>query len=75
MKNKKVNRAEQELYYWVHRKDATNFHAQLFTLIGKADPENRARLALGFPDEVEAITRYQREKGYWDDLVKRMINF
>lgn len=34
------------------RDNATNFTAQLFRLIAKADAQNKGRLRLGFPVEV-----------------------
>ncbi len=49
-KDKGVNLAIQELYYW-QRCDGTNFTSLLYTLISKADIGNRARLASAFPNE------------------------
>jgi hypothetical protein len=45
--------AVQELYYALFGNKPTNFHADLFLLIGKADPAHRERLKLAFPIEVQ----------------------
>jgi hypothetical protein len=39
--------------------EGTWFTAQLMRLISKSDKNNRAKLALGFPKEVDAINEYQ----------------
>lgn len=36
----------------------TNFNAQLFRLMSKADPVNLARLSVGFPTEVEVYAEW-----------------
>ena len=41
----------------------TNFTAQLYRLIAKADPFNRERIRRGFPDEVRAFEKWEREAG------------
>lgn len=38
------------------------FTAKLLRLISKADFENRAKLRLGFSEEVLAVERYERER-------------
>jgi hypothetical protein len=48
-----------QLYFWKTGKDASNFHSLLYHLISKADPENRARLRIGFRDEVQAFEDWQ----------------
>ena len=42
--------AATKLYWWQHGGDS--FTPQLYSLISKADPGNRAKLALAFPIEV-----------------------
>jgi hypothetical protein len=37
----------------------TNFHAQLFRLIGKADLHNRALIRKGFPNAVKVFEHWQ----------------
>ena len=44
-----------------------SFYTQLFKAIQVADPENRARLVAGFPEEVEAYLTWSR-KGAQDFL-------
>lgn len=44
----------------VYGYDPGGFKTALFTAIGKADSGNRARLALGFPREVEACNLIER---------------
>tara|TARA_Y100000310_G_scaffold342848_1_gene447857 strand:- start:114 stop:287 length:174 start_codon:yes stop_codon:yes gene_type:complete len=41
--------------------EGTWFSAHLLRLIGKADKDNRAKLALGFPKEVKALEKYRGE--------------
>ncbi len=50
--------AVRELYFWTMG-GGTNFHALLYTLIQKADMDNRRRLANGFPEEVRAFLIWQ----------------
>lgn len=47
------------------------FMTLLFKAMSSADFENRAKLALGYPEEVEALTRFKNEDGYWEDLQER----
>ena len=39
--------------------EGTWFSAHLMRLIARSDKNNRAKLALGFPKEVDAINEYQ----------------
>ena len=48
-----------------------SFTTSLIDTIFKADDDNRAKLTKGFPELVEVINRFNREKGYWADLVAR----
>jgi hypothetical protein len=48
-----------------------SFMKSLIDTIFKADGENRQKLAKGFPELIEVINRFNHEKGYWADLVKR----
>ncbi len=45
-----------------------SFYTYLFKAMFKADSVNTIRLAKGFPEEVEAVRRYQNEDGYWDKV-------
>lgn len=51
-------KAAWELYYWQYAQ-ATNFTAQLFSLIAKADIYNRGRIMRGFQDEVIVFTMWE----------------
>lgn len=48
------------LFRWCFGIDTSNFHAILFTLIAKADLENRERLRIGFENEVKAYEDWQK---------------
>lgn len=62
--------AIKELYFWQYNNGGTNFHAMLYTLIQKADLENKRRLALGFPEEVEALEMWEQAGDYGNDLFR-----
>lgn len=51
--------AVKELYRTIVSAEATNYHACLYRLIQKADPENKARLRAGYPQEVKAFEDWQ----------------
>lgn len=48
-----------------------SFFTSLFRAIMKADHKNKALLARGFHEEVIAVTRFQEEDGYWEDIQSR----
>lgn len=50
-----------KIKYW--QEGGTNFTSMLFTLIAKADHENRERLRVAFPDVVEAWESWQASPG------------
>jgi hypothetical protein len=50
---------------------AGSFMTSLIDTIFKADDTNRKKIAKGYPELIEVIDRYNREKGYWADLVER----
>lgn len=54
--------AVKELYYTLFGASPTNFHTELYHLIGKADFENKARLRLAFPMEVEVWEDWQKSE-------------
>jgi hypothetical protein len=63
--------AVRELYFSIYGSNPTNFTAQLYHLIGKADGRTRARLRLAFPDEVNAWEAWQtcgNEKQFFDSF-------
>jgi len=47
------------------------FSAELAKAIALADDFNLARLARGFPNEVNGFLRYNREVGWWDKVRKK----
>lgn len=51
--------AVKELYFSPFGSNPTNFHAQLYFLIGEADSFNRERLRLGFPTEIQVWEAWQ----------------
>jgi len=65
--------AEIEIYYWQNDR-AGSFTTKLIETICKADLLNQAKLSLGFPDLVEAVQRFQNERGYWESIQERMGN-
>jgi hypothetical protein len=62
-----LTRAEVDLCHWQFDSGGSFVH-HLFETISRADGHNRAKLALGFPDHVEAYTRFGSESGYWEAL-------
>jgi len=62
-----MNAGEKRLCDFMYRKSG-GFFTNLFEAIFRADGENSVKLALGFPEEVEAVRRYHRDVGYWDRL-------
>jgi hypothetical protein len=48
-----------------------NGFTKLISCIFSLDDNNRAKIALGFPELVDVINRYGNEKGYWENLVSR----
>ena len=47
------------------------FMTALADAIRRADGRNLARLAMGFPDEVEAYRNYTGVPGWWEEVQKR----
>ena len=48
-----------------------SFMERLISTIQHADIINQAKLAMGFPELVGVVRRFQGEEGYWEDLVER----
>lgn len=48
--------------------DPSSFFGFLFSAIYKADSTNRAKLFMGFPEEVESVQRWKNEEGYAQKL-------
>ena len=49
-----------------------SFYHRLFMAIYSADMENRRKLALGFPEEVESANRWNNEDGYAQKLLAEL---
>jgi hypothetical protein len=67
-----ISNAEREFIFF-KLGTAGSFHTALINTIFKADSRNRSLLALGFPADVEVVTRFQNESGYWEDLRGRWL--
>ena len=48
-----------------------SFIESLINTAFRADIHNQHKLALGFPELIEVVIRYQTESGYWENLVER----
>ena len=46
-------------------------YTALINAIFALDTPNRSKIALGYPELVEVVNKYNYEKGYWEDLVNR----
>ena len=68
-----VEKDERELFYAVSDRGGS-FYSKLFKLVCAADLQNQARLKRAFPGFVTAAQRYQNERGYWENLQKRMVS-
>ena len=68
-----LNDGEKHLYEYNHGM-AGGFMSLLFDAIFKADPFNKAKLALGFPEEVEAVRKWQNQTGYHDYIERNYVN-
>ena len=54
--------AVKELFYTLFGTNPTNYHADLYLLIGKADLANKALLKLAYPMEVQVWEDWQAAK-------------
>lgn len=66
------NAGEQGLYDWQHRAPMGSFMACLWSALEVADTGNLDKLALGWPEHVDALRRYRTEPGYWPALKARI---
>lgn len=64
-----MNVGEQRLMDFLNDLSGSFFHA-LFNAAFKADMSNFAKLEKGFPEEMQAVYRYQNEEGYYEKLKK-----
>jgi hypothetical protein len=64
--------ADTKLFEWACNRNIGSFSFHLFEAISKADLENREKFKLAFPQETEAMNRYNNESGYWESLVNEL---
>ena len=69
-----ITQGEAHLWEWRHESGGS-FMRTIFRAIGRADPENRAKLAKAFPEEVEAFMKFNTVPGYMDELDGRIAEF
>lgn len=71
--NKPVNQiSEAEETFCFYKLGLTgSFMTSLISTIFKGDEGNRNKIALGFPELVDVCNKFNRNKGYWSDLVDR----
>jgi hypothetical protein len=50
---------------------AGSFMESLIETAFKADIHNQYKLAMGFPELMDVVMKYQTERGYWQALAKR----
>lgn len=62
---------EEELFVRHRIGIASSGENALIQCIYALDTKNRAKMALGFPELVEVVNKYNFERGYWKDLVSR----
>lgn len=65
-----ITEAEEKLIRYFQQTLGAGFTA-LYSCIFKMDTHNRNKLAQGFPEEVEVCNRWNNERGYSTDLVRR----
>jgi hypothetical protein len=61
----------EELFMFYKKGMAGSGMAALIEAIWKLDRNNRAKIALGYPELVAVCNRFNDETGYWEDLQKR----
>ena len=67
MSNPAFTKAEKQLLEYQYNAEPKSFRHWLFGAIFHADPENQRKLALGFPDHVDAVQHWQ-----YGDLRQKM---
>ena len=68
-----INQGEKRFCEYKNKMSG-GFFTKLFETIFAADTTNQARLHAAFPEEVDAVRRYQNENGYWEALQIRYSN-
>jgi len=62
-----ITKGERKLWEFENNMSG-GFYSLLFQAIAKADIINKNQLMKSYPEEVEAMARFQNEKGYWEKL-------
>ena len=68
---KNLSPSEKFVYEWQYRM-LGGFGTSLAEAIARADSVNTAKIALGFPDEVSGIKRFQHEPGFWEGVQRKV---
>lgn len=69
-KRPQLTEAETLFMHYKNGMAGSGFTA-LIEAIWKMDRNNRAKIALGYPELVAVCNRFNDERGYWDDLQLR----
>lgn len=68
----KLSVGEQRLCDWQFGR-LGSFWSGMWRAISTADDSNLERLALAFPEEVEAYKRFAYESGYWQSIQEKLF--
>ena len=71
MKLENLTEGEKFIVKWQFRM-LGHFNTALIDTIARADIINRAKLAQGFPEEVQAYINYTEKEGWWDEVKKKV---
>ena len=66
-----LTQGEKFVYSWQYQM-LGSFMASLAIAISLADEKNTAKLALSFPEEVEAMGNFCNTSGWWDNLREKV---
>lgn len=67
-----LNEGERSLVNWQYNMMG-GFESALWDAIKRADEGNLARLALGFPEHVEAYINYASVNGWWTSFQRQLF--
>ena len=70
MNVEKLDESEKFIFIWQYGQ-LGDFKAALIQVIMLADKNNRAKLRLGFPNEVDGYINYSRTKGWWQEVQRK----
>ncbi len=65
-----LDNSEKFIVEWQYRR-LGHFRTALIEAICRADDDNLAKLALGFPDEVKGYIGYSRVLGWWPTVQRK----